>query len=92
MGPKSKGEGAAAPSGDKKPEEMKFEEALEALEAVVARLESGERSLEDAVRDFESGMRLVKACSTRLDEAERRVEILVGDEAKPFEPAEEEGS
>jgi len=71
--------------GGKAPDEMKFEEALGTLEEIVEQLEAGEMSLEDSVKAFESGMRLVKACTRRLDEAERRVEVLVGDEVRAFD-------
>lgn len=82
-------ESEPAPTIDGKPvDALKFEEALAALEGMVERLETGEMSLEESVEAFETGMRLVKACAARLDEAERRVEILVGNETRPFEDAE----
>jgi exodeoxyribonuclease VII small subunit len=58
-------------------EEVKFEEALKQLEAIVTRLEGGDLPLEEALSVFEEGVRLTKLCSQRLDEAERRVNILV---------------
>ncbi len=54
-----------------------FEAALEALEAIVARLESGALNLEDALAAFETGVRLARECEARLDQAERRVELLL---------------
>jgi exodeoxyribonuclease VII small subunit len=57
----------------------KFEEALEALEKVVERLESGELSLEDSLAAFEEGIRLVKYCNQKLTEVERKIELLVKD-------------
>lgn len=57
--------------------EIKFEEALARLETVVNRLESGELPLEESLRLFEEGVHLTKVCIHRLDEAERRIAILV---------------
>ena len=54
-----------------------FEEALKQLEAIVSRLELGDLPLEEALSIFEEGIRLTKLCSQRLNEAERRVNILV---------------
>ena len=69
--------------------EKKFEQALEELEKVVERLESGELSLEDSLTAFEEGVRLVKYCNQKLNEAERKIELLVKDkegklQLKPF--------
>jgi exodeoxyribonuclease VII small subunit len=69
---------------------VKFEEALARLEAIVAELERGELPLEDSMRIFEEGIKLSKVCLKMLDDAERRVEILVKDKdgrkrARPFE-------
>ena len=69
-----------------------FEEALKQLEAIVSRLELGDLPLEEALSIFEEGIRLTKLCSQRLNEAERRVNILVrsadpatgGLEERPF--------
>ncbi len=81
-------------------EEVHFEEALKQLEAIVSRLEIGDLPLEEALSVFEEGIRLTKLCSQRLDDAERRVNILVrsadpnsgGLEERPFEEEAEEGS
>lgn len=86
---------------DAEPPALKFEEALSRLEAVVARLEGGDLPLEDALSLFEEGVRLTRLCSARLEEAERKVSLLLRDEQGglrevPFgeaeaEEAEEEG-
>ena len=60
-----------------KGKEPTFEEALKGLEAVVARLESGDAPLEESIRLFEEGMRLSEACRKRLDEADRKIELLL---------------
>ena len=69
---------------------VKFEDALARLEAIVAELERGELPLEDSMRIFEEGIRLSKVCLKMLDDAERKVEILVKDKdgkkrTRPFE-------
>jgi len=71
--------------------EPTFEEALSRLEAVVARLEAGELPLEEALQAFEEGVRLVRLCTGRLEDAERRVHLLTrradGTEQEvPFNP------
>ncbi|MEJ2078570.1 MAG: exodeoxyribonuclease VII small subunit [Acidobacteriota bacterium] len=68
-------EGDSAP--EKKLEFKDFEEALGRLEAIVGRLEAGDLALEEAVNLFEEGMQISRFCGDRLDEAERKVEILV---------------
>ena len=60
-------------------EKKKFEEALEELEKVVERLESGELSLEDSLAAFEEGVGLVKFCNRKLTEVEKKIELLVKD-------------
>lgn len=59
--------------------DKKFEEALEALEKVVEKLESGELSLEDSLQAFEEGVGLVKYCNEKLVEVEKKIELLVKD-------------
>lgn len=54
-----------------------FEAALAELEGIVARLESGEQSLEEALKSFQRGIELARACQQGLKEAEQRVEKLV---------------
>lgn len=56
-----------------------FEKALGRLEEIVAELEKGELSLEDSVARFEEGVSLSRFCGDKLDEAERKVEMLVRD-------------
>jgi exodeoxyribonuclease VII small subunit len=57
-----------------------FEHALEELESIVERLESGELGLDDSLIQFERGIELSRVCSDRLREAETRLEKLVRDE------------
>lgn len=53
-----------------------FEESLAELEKVVEQMESGEMGLEEMVSAFERGQKLAKACGQRLDEIERRIEVI----------------
>jgi len=53
-----------------------FEKAIEKLEEQVARLESGNISLDEALTAFEEAIKLVKICNEKLDKAERKVKIL----------------
>jgi exodeoxyribonuclease VII small subunit len=64
-------------TGSNVTEEPRFEEALVELEGVVRRLEQGELPLEDSLAAFERGMALVKQLSKRLEDIERRVEVLL---------------
>jgi exodeoxyribonuclease VII small subunit len=56
---------------------VKFEQAMARLEAIVNELEKGDLPLDDSLRIFEEGIRLSKTCLKMLEEAERKVEILV---------------
>lgn len=75
--------------------EKNFETSLEELEQIVRQLESGDLPLDRSLELFEQGVRLSRECQKRLDEAERKVEILLrGDDGSfrpvPFdEPADE---
>jgi exodeoxyribonuclease VII small subunit len=67
-----------------------FESSLKELEEIVSRLEAGDLPLEQSLELFEQGVRLSRDCQKRLDEAERRVDILLkGNNGatiiKPFE-------
>lgn len=55
----------------------KFEASLIKLEEIVKRMETGSLSLEDSLKAFEEGVKHAAFCSSRLDDAERRVEILL---------------
>lgn len=57
-------------------EEIQFEKALEKLEKIVTELESGDLGLEDALKKYEEGIRISRACQKKLTEAEKRIEIL----------------
>ena len=68
-----------------------FDEALKRLEQLVEQMESGEMDLDAMVAAFEEGQRLIQFCSRKLNEVERRIEVLVKDNAgaeatEPFAP------
>jgi exodeoxyribonuclease VII small subunit len=67
-----------------------FEKSIKDLEKIVKTLESGDLPLEKALEKFEAGIKLSRFCSETLDEAEKRVTLLMADEAgqpveKPFD-------
>jgi exodeoxyribonuclease VII small subunit len=75
----------------------KFETAMEDLEQVVEQLDSGELSLDDSLAAFEKGVGLVKFCNEKLNEVEKKVELLVKDkegklQLKTFEDSSEDGN
>lgn len=57
-----------------------FEASLKELEKIVRRLEEGELPLEDSLKLFEDGVKLSRECQERLNQAERRIEVLLKDE------------
>ena len=71
-----------------------FEKSLERLEKIVSEMEGGALSLEDMIGRFEEGQGLIKFCTRKLNEVERKIEILVkkGDdvEALPFDESDAE--
>ena len=56
-----------------------FEASLKKLEKIVGQLEDGDLSLEESLKLFEDGVKLSRECRDRLDQAERRIEILLKD-------------
>lgn len=54
-----------------------FEQALAALEEITRGLEEGELNLEESLKKFEEGINLVEFCNKVLDDAQKRVEILL---------------
>lgn len=58
-------------------EKKTFEESLAELEKIATKLESGELGLDEAIKEFEKGIKLSKECSEKLDEAEKKINILV---------------
>ena len=63
----------------KKVENISFEEALQELESIVQKLESGQVKLEEAVTAYEKGVKMQKICEERLKSAQMKVEKLILD-------------
>ena len=61
-----------------------FEEALKDLEEIVQVLEKGDQPLEIAIKKFEEGIRLSNLCSSKLDETEKKITMLVQDSNGDF--------
>ncbi len=67
--------------------ELPFETIIERLEVIAKKLEGGDTKLEESLALYEEGVGLAKAGTARLDEAERKLEILRdGDDVESFEP------
>jgi exodeoxyribonuclease VII small subunit len=82
---------AEPPASDAAP---RFEQAMARLEQIVHALEAGNLSLDESLRAFEEGTGLLRYCARRLEETERRIEVLMQDEggglkAEPFKWDEE---
>jgi len=76
------------------PKPKSFESSLEELERIVHELEQGELPLEKSLELFEQGVRLSRECQDRLNQAERRIEVLMRDNqgrpaVRPFDPEKE---
>ncbi len=66
-----------------------FEESLEKLEQITREMENGDLSLEASLKKFDDGMRLADFCTKKLDEAQKRIDILINKDgvlsAEPFD-------
>lgn len=74
----------------------RFEDALDKLEKIVSKLEDGDIPLEESLKLFEEGIRLSRLCNQKLDEAEKRVEVLMKSKGgvmkpQPFDPSTSSG-
>lgn len=71
-----------------------FESALAELETLVERMEKGDLSLEESLRQFESGIKLTRECQHALQQAEQKVQILLEKDGattlQPFAPHDEQ--
>ncbi len=61
-----------------------FEKALKRLEEIVNKLESGDLPLDESLKIFEEGVKLSRFCTKKLDEAERKVEVLLKNKEGKF--------
>jgi len=73
----------------KKAGTVSFEQAIQRLEKIVAEMEAAELPLEDVLKKYEEGTALVRYCSQKLEEAEKKIEMLTKKadgsvELKPF--------
>lgn len=59
-----------------------FEEQMENLEKIVGELEKGELNLDDSVTKFEEGIKISKECSKILEEAEKKITILINEDGE----------
>jgi len=73
---------------------VSFEEALSKLEQIVERLENGDVPLEQAIELFQEGMKLSQFCSQKLEQVERKIDMLIEEDGqytkKAFTPMNEE--
>jgi exodeoxyribonuclease VII small subunit len=67
-----------------------LEKSLAELETIVEQLESGELPLDKSLKEFERGVRLSRECQGALQDAEQRVQVLMGGELKDFDSADDE--
>ena len=79
----------------KEEKEVSFENAMKKLETIVESLENGTLSLEEALKQYEEGVRMADLCQKRLTEAEKKVEVLLKTspgkfKTVPFEGADDE--
>ena len=81
-----------APAADASPV-AQFEQSLDELEQLVAKMEGGELSLDESLRSFERGIALFRSCQSALERTESRVKLLLDpgrpESARSFEPPEE---
>ena len=64
---------------------MNFEETIKKLEEIANKLETGNLNLDESVEKFEEGMKLSKQCTKMLDEAEKRISILIKKDGEVIE-------
>ena len=72
-----------------------FEKAFQQLEKIVQRLESEELPLDESLQLFEEGIRLSRFCNQKLEEVEKKIELILADSkgqpaVEPFEPEDDE--
>lgn len=72
-----------------------FEQAFQQLETIVKRLEGEELPLDESLQLFEEGIRLSRFCHQRLEEVEKKIELILADakgepRVEPFAPARED--
>ena len=76
----------------KPPEELSFEQALEELDALVRKMESGDLGLDDSISAYRRGAELARYCQGRLGDAEQQIRKLDNDVLKALSPDEMRGT
>ncbi len=74
------------------PEELTFEQALEELDSLVRKMESGELGLDDSISAYRRGAALARYCQGRLGDAEQEIRKLDNDVLRPLSPDELRGT
>lgn len=64
--------------------ELDFEASMKKLEEIAGELEKEDMSLDESVKKFEEGMQISKKCKEMLDNAEKKITVLIGDTEKEF--------
>jgi len=68
--------------------EVKFEDSLKKLEDIVDQLEGGDLNLDKSLKLYEEGVKLTRSCTHRLEEAQKRIEVLMRSSSGKLETAE----
>ena len=67
-------------------EKQTFEQAMDNLEGIVERIESGRIGLAESIAEYEKGVKLIKQCRTILEAAEKKIQLLARGEDDKLEP------
>jgi exodeoxyribonuclease VII small subunit len=81
----------APPASNASAESLGFEQALDELDAIVRRMESGQLSLDESIAAYRRGAELARFCQTKLANAEQEIKRLEGDLLKPLDLSELRG-
>lgn len=65
--------------------ELSFEKALDDLEKIVSKMEAGDLTLDESLKQYEKGVKLIRACNKKLDSCEQRIEMIIKNEDGDFE-------
>ena len=74
-----------------KEKELKFEDAVKRLEKIVVELEDGNLSLDDSLKKYEEGVMLSRLCSKKLNEAQKKIQVLSKKASGEFETSDFKG-
>lgn len=83
---------AKSPANVQPVDQLTFEQALDELDALVRRMESGQLGLDESIAAYKRGAELAKYCQVRLAAAEEQIKVLDGDVLKPLDPAQMRGT